>query len=1063
MQLTCSQNIASELLAMGYRSAHEIAHESEQVFIAKMGQRMGGQTDKARGIYRKAVGLKNQIVHLWANLAATRLGAAFTRTRGSSLSEDTLEVILALPSYQDMFGNQNFCTCESCKSILGPAAYFVDIMRITDRYVSSVNAATIPSTYQLGQRRADLFTLELSCSTTNDTLPYLTIVNEILSRHVETEAKQEDVEWLLATSKYPFVTPNNLRLSRIRQTLASLDLSLTDFYGSTTGFSVENPQVLAQEALGLSLEQAAFVCTALADEESLKSAWGLRVADSLKSLSELSVFSRQSALSRQEISDLTRQGLSQAEIDAGLAHGFLFNLSLPAGQSVQIQLGDTQPDTLTNLTDKTLDALNRFIRLSRWSALPFRDTGTALAGLAITSIDSSALKVFASAQSVVKALDWSWSKATSLWADMPTTGRGEQNEAQDMFDQVWNNPAIRGDGAVYRPSYDANPLFKDNVVTWDVAAATTSDSNFGVSRLRAGLGLDADTLVTLAELAFPVLNDIPLTVPNLSRIFRLTAMTRATSMNFKQLGHVAAWLKINLTQYLSPESVALLLVFKPWMQGCGLSVAQIRFYLGEINKPDAVKAASVSYHDMLALWGQALTTLFTPAQLIGDTIDLKRATAIFKAILALKPAVALNVTTAYKTVIPNVPQQPIALVPCTVDEVVLEPLANKPLSLSKKEINQVSIILNSAHTAQAQVLNSGLAGPLSTQDDVVAALATLIAPQSGAQTWIGALLTPCKNSSSNWADTSAVLLQLSRLFMASEAIGLSPAVLDAMSTQLATFGLTESTLFSLESLKAFRLYITVRDALGLADEDFLAYLALPPDTECTEGQKAAALSLLTGWSQADICGVLLALNAKPGLYDSTAGLSRISKVFFLLRRGGFDAKAYKTLLDSRNWSLWGIEGKKHWVEFGDLADSIEGAVAAFLGITTWNAVRSTIGSALREAQRSSLVPMLLWYFALSKPEIKTASDLSGYLLIDVQMGGCFQTSRVVEATGAVQMYLNRVRANIEPGIDQLPIPQAWWEWMTTYRLWEANRRVFLYPENYLDPTLRSSRTVLFRK
>lgn len=69
---------------------------------------------------------------------------------------------------------------------------------------------------------------------------------------------------------------------------------------------------------------------------------------------------------------------------------------------------------------------------------------------------------------------------------------------------------------------------------------------------------------------------------------------------------------------------------------------------------------------------------------------------------------------------------------------------------------------------------------------------------------------------------------------------------------------------------------------------------------------------------------------------------------------------------------------------------------------------------------------------------------------------------MVEATAAVQMYLNRARANLEPGIEQLPIPEVWWEWLTTYRMWEANRKVFLYPENYLVPTLRSSSTRLFR-
>jgi hypothetical protein len=37
-----------------------------------------------------------------------------------------------------------------------------------------------------------------------------------------------------------------------------------------------------------------------------------------------------------------------------------------------------------------------------------------------------------------------------------------------------------------------------------------------------------------------------------------------------------------------------------------------------------------------------------------------------------------------------------------------------------------------------------------------------------------------------------------------------------------------------------------------------------------------------------------------------------------------------------------------------------------------------------------------------------------------------------------------------------------WEWRKAYRMWEANRKVFLYPENYLEPDLRDDQTPLFK-
>ena len=32
-----------------------------------------------------------------------------------------------------------------------------------------------------------------------------------------------------------------------------------------------------------------------------------------------------------------------------------------------------------------------------------------------------------------------------------------------------------------------------------------------------------------------------------------------------------------------------------------------------------------------------------------------------------------------------------------------------------------------------------------------------------------------------------------------------------------------------------------------------------------------------------------------------------------------------------------------------------------------------------------------------------------------------------------------------------------WSWLKRYRVWDANRKIFLYPENWLEPDLRSAR------
>lgn len=1058
LQLSDSQNVAYTLRESGFHSAHQIALMPAEQFASQV----KGSLDEALAsqVHARALDIKQKITHLWANLIATRGDSAFAQWRGATVDEDTLGEIKSLPSYKDMFGNQNYCQCESCKSIFGPAAYYVDIMRVTERYVSTVNASTIPPGYKLSERRHGLFTLPLSCATTNDLLPYLSIVNKNLAEHIAKESKQADVAWYLATTTYPFVAPDNQPMRRVRLTLESLDLSLAALYASTSGFDRQDPHALAREYLCLSSEQAAFVVTPITGTPALQAAWGLR-ALALETLNQLDAFSRHAGLTRARITELTRQELSAAEFDAGLAHGFWFNLSLPDKQAVHIVLGTGAPDTLANLDASTLDAVNRYVRLSQWSGIGFADLGYALAGLGIKALNAEALGKLAAARGVVQAMGWSWARASALWAAMPTNGHYDADTTLSVFDWAWNNPVVRGDGKVYHPKDDANPLYTDKVVDWVVSGSTTSDSSFDLSRLRAGLQLDASSLDDLAELTFPELDSIALNIANLSTLYRVASLAKVCRLDISDFGMVAGWLALDLTKPLSADTVSLLLLFATWLQQVALDPQEINFFIDQDALPDSADLTALTYANMQVIWAQAAGSLFAPAQLLADTIKDERASAIYKALLGLASKPLIEVGEAYRLHVPHAPPPPLALVPLPVAVDSLKPLSAPPLSLSEAEMRQVAATLNAAHDAQVDVLNSGLAGLLDSSPNSIAALAGLISAQPDAASWIGSLLHPSAAGGDAWQKIASTLNALLRLDMTSRRLGIADAVVKDITAHPAAFGIQLSELFGLDTLRAFQRYLDTRFRLGLTDETFLPYLAMPGDGTCEQGKKAAALCLLTGWPQSDLCGVLAALGAAPALYSDTEGLSRLASVFELMARGGFNSAAYKTYLASRQWSLSGDKGAERWQQWKALADSTEGAAAAFLG-KLWPDKQASIQPALLEAQRDALLPTLLWYFQVSHTEIDTPDRLSGYLLLDVQMGGGNQTSEVVEATGAVQMYLNRARANIEPGIERLPIPEIWWEWLTTYRMWEANRKVFLYPENYLIPTLRSSSTSLFR-
>ncbi|MFI6924987.1 hemopexin repeat-containing protein [Nonomuraea spiralis] len=147
---------------------------------------------------------------------------------------------------------------------------------------------------------------------------------------------------------------------------------------------------------------------------------------------------------------------------------------------------------------------------------------------------------------------------------------------------------------------------------------------------------------------------------------------------------------------------------------------------------------------------------------------------------------------------------------------------------------------------------------------------------------------------------------------------------------------------------------------------------------------------------------------------------------------------------------------------------LDAACAALYGLIErlhapeeWTALSATIHDEINVLKRDALVAAAV---GAGVPQ-----ELYDRFLIDVEMGGEGRTSRVREAIAAAQLYLHRYLLDLEPvtlhdgdepdGLRQRV--KTWWAWMRNYRVWEANRKVFLYPENYLRPELRTAKTPAF--
>ena len=123
----------------------------------------------------------------------------------------------------------------------------------------------------------------------------------------------------------------------------------------------------------------------------------------------------------------------------------------------------------------------------------------------------------------------------------------------------------------------------------------------------------------------------------------------------------------------------------------------------------------------------------------------------------------------------------------------------------------------------------------------------------------------------------------------------------------------------------------------------------------------------------------------------------------------------------------------------------------------WNDVIRPVSDQLRIRQRDALVAYLLWRDRLPSPDA-----LYERYLIDTQTAPCLTTTRVLQATAAVQLFVNRCLLNLEPAVPASSINRGRWDWMKAYRVWEANRKVFLWPQMWLRPELRDDASDAFR-
>ncbi len=369
---------------------------------------------------------------------------------------------------------------------------------------------------------------------------------------------------------------------------------------------------------------------------------------------------------------------------------------------------------------------------------------------------------------------------------------------------------------------------------------------------------------------------------------------------------------------------------------------------------------------------------------------------------------------------------------------------------------------------------------------------------------------------------AALSLTAAEVSYLATAADLDPGWLNLLAAQGSPAPATASALAGV--LTALLDFAAMKQALSPSDERLLAVLSDPGGRLPSGG---SALLSLTGWAQVSVNALLTQFfgSTSPASLGAVVSLRRVYDAYALVKTCGLTAASLiaaitnaptATTVSALQSALRAQYAESDWLtvvgpindsartqqrdalvayvlqQLGDIyeqalvsqvtsaaaatgATTVSCASAAGIaeGMTVQGAVIAT-GTVVAGVSGSTVtlsLPTLaampagspLIFVPAAAQAVSTADSLYEYLLIDTQTEPPVLTSRMLLAISTTQLFIERIARNLEPQVSALDVNPAQWEWMKRYRVWQANREVFLWPENWLYPELRDDQSPLFQQ
>jgi hypothetical protein len=1000
------------------------------------------------------------------------------------------------PTWESLFGSIDFCTCRHCRSVYSPAAYLVDMLAFLKKYNKGGKTALAV----LFQRRGDIGKIELNCHNTNTTLPYTDLVIEVLEHYVaggttwwdssavpQTEGQAEDLRvhpehindsayLVLETTAYPWTLPFSLRGEEIRAYLEPLDVkreTIMRYFNIHYYDALPDGEkdAVAAEHLGLIDRERSII---LGNIAAGAAGWGGTAVSALRNVKTLLERGRMTYLELRRLLE-TRyiNGSGTLKVEFPVPDCNLSEAKIPA------------------LQQSHADKIHRFMRLKRKLGWEIQQLDAVLDAFSPGNISDSFLRKLSTVVCLREKLETGLITILSWWSNINTSRWKDENDIEQpsLYDTLFLNKTIGDEADI--------AIFKLNASRDELADPGKSIDDYQAAILAALRIIKAEDLLLIRQKRLT--NDL-LNMANLSELHRTATFAQALELTIRDFLYFVDLMNRNPFDSNNPDTalsfVEILNIIKesdftipglayilyheteagigfvPGNEEIGIFLLDLRTGLQKIHQ-DFQYAPDPTGERTAQFLAQVLSEeALTPAMGLIYGISAYDMPADPGTFIDDNFAVFISDLQAIKDKLVN-----------TANADYLKPeekqtrrfqVVLEPLMAYLKETNSVSLVKQTfsdfldIELNAADLLIGGLIKAVS--DNTKPAFSEFVndtfiqSPQE-------------EITEVNFGNHFKLIHRLHKAATLIKALDIPSDELTWLVNDSPQLGWLDFNALPVDKngdparfqewLRMAR-FSALQAALPSGEPSLFELLRMGhwgKDDNGSAVDKDTYLTRLCGrtrWNKTDIEKLMDAEHFNLNFNDnfknenSLKQLLRFFKCLSLLKHLGVSAEM------AWQWAhLPTSTAEEDIIEKREAANQVKQAAKAKYDEHQWLSTAEPIRDELRKKQRTALIDACLHRVNLVNPDIKDVDDLFGFFLMDVEMNPCMITSRIKQSLSSVQLFIQRCLMNLEDGVGLGTGAANQWKWMKNYRVWEANRKIFLYPENWVEPELRPGKSPFF--